>query len=172
MRYEACVHVLAATSCLIGTLFLLGNQPLSFESSHATTACTSNGLPVSLILDITSSEHTLDTCLSGTRDSNDVPIGIGLQLTSHESGSRLVTDGIKETVDLEFFLFAREGVADEETVEEVTVTTALDGNGVPEDGDLGVIRQTFLHDLRGAQFTPTDEDVDVGTILCEIYKAR
>ena len=121
-------------------------------------------------MNVTGSEDALDARLGSTGDSDNVTIGIGLKLASHESGGGFVTDGVEETIDLEFLLFAREGVANEETIEEVTVSTALDGDGVPEDGDLGVVGQPFLHDFRRTQFTPTNENVDVGTILGKIYK--
>ena len=35
--------------------------------------------------------------------------------------------------------------------------------------DLGVVHETLGHDLRSSEFTPPDENVDMRSVLCEVY---
>lgn len=61
-------------------LFLLSQKFLRFESGHATAASACDGLPVSLVLNITSSENTFNRSLSRPWNSDDITIGICLNL--------------------------------------------------------------------------------------------
>ena len=63
---------------LLSQLFFLGEQFLYFQSSHTAAASTCDGLPVSLVLNITSCEYTFYGCLRCSWDSDDVAIRIGI----------------------------------------------------------------------------------------------
>lgn len=39
---------------------------------------------------------------------------------------------------------------------------------VPEDGNLGVRSESLGHDLRSSELVPSDEDIDVRTVLGEV----
>lgn len=153
---------------LLDRLLLLGNKPLHLESSHTPTPCTGDSLPIPLILDITRRKDTLHTGLGGTGDSDDIAIGIGLELRAHEGSRGLVADSVEQPIDGEIALLAGLHVLDTEVVEEVAVALTLDGDGVPEDGDLGVVLQPLLHDLGGAELPTADEDVDVRSVFREV----
>jgi hypothetical protein len=153
---------------LLNALLLLGDQALSLQRSHTATACGRDRLAVPLILNITCCKNALHTCLRGSRDGNDVAIGVGLQLSANKRSRRLVANSVEETGNGEIFLLSSEGVLDTEVVKEVTVTLALDSDGVPEDSDFGVIHQALGHDLGGTELAPSYENVDVGAILGQI----
>ena len=84
-------------------------------------------------MDITSSEDTFHGCLRCNRNGDDVAIGVGLELVANESGGGFVADGVEKTVDCKVAFLACLHVLDTEVVEEVAVTLAFCGDGVPED---------------------------------------
>lgn len=165
-----CSSSQVARHSFLDTLLFLSNHTLSLQRGHTTTARTGDSLTVALILYISGREDTLDARLRCPGDSNDVPIRIGLELSPNELGRGLMTDGIEETVDGEVLLLASKDVADAEIVEQITVTLALDGHGVPEDGDLGVREEAFCHDLGCTELAAADEHVHVRAVLCQVWK--
>lgn len=108
---------------------LLRDQPLSLERGHTTGSSRSDRLSVFLILNIASSENTLNGRLGRSGDSNDVTIRVSEELVSDERGSGLVTDGVEETVNGEVGDFVRLDVLNLQVLEQVTVsfTSRCDG---------------------------------------------
>lgn len=60
--------------------------------------CTSNGLPVSLVLNIASSIDTLDVGQRGAGLGGDVSVCVGVDLALDEGGCGVVANGVEQTV--------------------------------------------------------------------------
>ena len=157
---------------LLHALLFLGDQPFRLQRSHTATTSRSNGLTVALVLDVASCEHTLDTCLGSTRDSDNVTIRICLELATDKGGGGFVTDSIEETIDGEVLLLTSDDVLYAEVVEEVAITMALDRDSIPEDRDLGMVHEPLSHDFRRTQLATADKNVNVRAIFCEVYKSE
>ena len=84
-----------------------------------------DGLSILFILNVTCGKHSLDAGLGGARYGDDVTVGVGVYLFPNESGSGFVTDGVKETVDIQRRGLARLEILDGEGLKQITVTLAL-----------------------------------------------
>ena len=115
-------------------LFLFRQHLLDFKSGHATASSTCDRLSVPLILHVTGSEYSPDTRLRRSRDSQDVSVGIDLELVAHDCGGGFVTNSVEETGDGKVFLLTVQHVLDAEVVEKVAVTLTFNRDGVPKDG--------------------------------------
>lgn len=137
-------------------------QPsLRVEGSHASSSGRGDSLAVPLVLDITGSKDTGDVGLGRAGDGLDVTILIQVQLTLEQRCGGDVANGIEETVDIHGAGILGDGVLDDEGAEQLAVTLALNRDGVVENGDLGVARETVGHDLRGTELVTADQNVDV-----------
>lgn len=163
----------------------LGYQAFRLERRHTSGPGTRNRLPVFFILHVSRSENTLDARLRRSGDRSDVSVLVRLDLPLDEVGRGFVTDGVEETVDGEVAGFVGLEVSDGERLEEVAVALAFLGDGlserlarntrrlgktthVPKNRDLWVVDQPLGHDLGRSEFTPTNEDVNVTSILCQV----
>lgn len=146
---------------LLGEMFL---QPsLRVESSHASGTGTGDSLAILLVLDITGSKDTGDVGLGRAGGGLDVTILVQGELALEEGSGGDVANGVEETVDVHGASLLGDSVLELEALEQLAVTLALDGNGVVEDGDLGVARETVGHDLGSTELVTTNQDVDVGS---------
>lgn len=137
-------------------------QPsLRVEGSHASSSGRSDGLAVPLVLDITGSKDTGDVGLGRAGDGLDVTILIQVQLTLEQGGGGDVANGVEETVDIHRASLLGDGVLEDEGAEQLAVTLALDRDGVVENSDLGVARETVGHNLGGTKLVTADQNVDV-----------
>jgi len=84
-------------------------------------------------LDVASNEHSPDTRLCRSGDSQGVSVGINLELVAHDDGSGFVTDSVEETGEGEVFPLTAYHALDAEVVEEVAVTLTFNRDGVPKD---------------------------------------
>jgi len=133
---------------LYGNLVILGlflrDQSFGLERGHATCIArrvslsvrtcdpatltrtrAGDGLSILFILDVTCGKHSLDAGLGGARYGDDVTVGVGVYLFPNEGGSGFVTDGVKETVDIQRRGLARLDILDGEGLKQITVTLAL-----------------------------------------------
>lgn len=166
---------------------LLTDESLGLKGSNTTGTGRGDSLPVLLVLDVTSGEDTVDRSLGGTGNSLDVSIFVKLELRLDESSGGLVADSVEETVDREVSDLTSLGVLDGKRRKDLTVTLGLGSNSlnthellhiflrddetityVPEDGNLGVRSESLGHDLGSSELVPSDEDVDVRTVLGEV----
>jgi hypothetical protein len=153
----------------LNTFLLFGDQTFCLEGSHATTTRRGDRLTVPLVLNVAGSEDTLHARLCRSGNGDDVAVGICLKLVSDKGGGGLMSDGVEETIHREVFLLSSDDVLDAEVVEEVAVTLALDCDGVPEDGDFGVVHETLGHDFRCAELSTSDKDIHMRAILGQIF---
>lgn len=152
----------------LDALLLLSNQALCLQRGHATTARRGDSLAIPFVLNITCREDAFYACLGGAGDGDNVAIRVRLELAANEGSRGLVADSVEETCNGKIFLFASDHVLNAEVVQEIAVTLALDGDGVPKDGDFRVVHETFRHNLRRAELASPDENVDVRAVFCEV----
>ncbi|KAI6769875.1 hypothetical protein HG530_004504 [Fusarium avenaceum] len=147
---------------------MIGQVLLGLQGRHTSGTSTSNGLSVSLVLDITSGEDTLDVGVCGTRNGVDVTILIHINLSLDERSGGIVTDGVEKTISLVDLLLSGLEVLHNEVAHEAILTTSdLGGTAVELDGDLGVVEETVGHGSAGTQDITTDEDGNVAGVLGE-----
>ena len=147
---------------------VIGQVLLRVQRGHASRTSARDGLLVSLILDITSSKHTLNTgqCRAGL--CLDVTIRVHIDLTLDELCRGVVADGVEKTVGLNCLLLAGLDVLDDNVGHETVITaTDLGRDAVELDGDLGVREKPVGHGAAGAEFTPPDKNGNVATVLCQ-----
>lgn len=129
---------------------------------------TGDGLAVTLVLDVTASEHAVEAGVAGTGLGDDVSILVEVDLALDQGGGGVVADGVEETVGIDNLLLAADGVLDAQVGHQahgLVLTENLGGHGVEANGDLGVSKQTVGHGLAGTQFLATDQDGDAATVL-------
>lgn len=129
---------------------------------------TGDGLAVTLVLHITASKHTLAACHAGTRNSGDVTILIDVNLALDQSSGGVVTDGIEETVGINNFLLASDGVLDAEVGHQTVLlllTENLGSDRVEADRDLGVGQETVGHGLGGTELVTANKHGDARAVL-------
>lgn len=131
---------------------------------------TGDSLAVTLILNITAGEDTLDVSEAGTGLGDDVTLVIELNLALNESVGGVVTNSVEETVSLNDLLGVRDNVLDTEVGHETVrlgLTDNLSGDGVEADLALGVGKETVSHDLGGTELVLANKNSDTATVLGE-----
>lgn len=81
-----------------------------------------------------------------------------------------MADSVEQTVGIDDFLLAGDGVLDAEVGHEthgLGITQHLGGNGVEANSDLGVREETVGHGLGGTELVATDEDGHAAAVLGE-----
>lgn len=146
----------------------LSNELLGIQSGNTTSAGTGDSLAVTLVLNITAGEDTLDGGVAGTRLGENVAILIELDLLLDEGIGGVVTNGVEQTVGLDKLLLAGNSVLDTE-VGHQTIRLVLANNfgsdGVEADNTLGVGKEAVSHDLGGTELVTTNKDGDTAAIL-------
>lgn len=129
---------------------------------------TGDGLAVTLVLHITASKHALAAGHAGARNSGDVTILINVNLALDQSSGGVMTDGIEETVGINNFLLASDGVLNAEVGHQTVLlllTENLGSDRVEADLDLGVGQKTVGHGLGGTELVTTNKHGDAGAVL-------
>lgn len=146
---------------------IVSESSSTFCAKHSRT-CARNSLPVSLVLNVSSSVNTLNVGDGCTILCDNVPILVSVDLTLDKRRGRVVANGIKEAVRLEGLFLASLDVLDNQLVHK-TLVVALDlhTGGVPLDGDVLVLLEPVGHDLAGPELVPADEDSNMACVLGE-----
>lgn len=143
------VHLLSRDALVLG--LLLRDKPLRLERSHAARSGRGDSLSVLLVLDISSSEDTLDARLRGAGHGLDVAVNVELDLRLDERRGGLVADGVEETVDVEVGRLLRLYVLEGERGEQLAVALAFRRDGLgsvtgrrqPKAGDANGFRPRY-----------------------------
>lgn len=131
---------------------------------------TGDSLAVTLILNITAGEDTLDVSEAGTGLGDDVTFVIELNLSLNESVGGVVTNSVEETVGINDLLGVGDNILDTEVCHEtvrLVLAENLSGDGVEADLALGVGKETVSHDIRGTELILANEDSHAATVLGE-----
>lgn len=126
---------------------------------------TCDGLSIPSVLDVSSSEDTLDVGVRSTGLGDDVSIHVGLDLPLNELGGRVVSDGVEESVGRKIRDLASHDILDGEGIQQVTVALALGSDRVVLDLDLGMSGKALGHDVGSAELVLADENGDLGAVL-------
>lgn len=94
---QRCTRLNSSDFLVTFLYLLLRNKPLCLKRGHAPTPRTSDSLSIFLILHIASGKHALDARLRRSRDSDDIPIKVRLQLGAHEGRSWFMSDRIENS---------------------------------------------------------------------------
>lgn len=144
------------------------NEFLSIQSGYTASASTGDGLAVTLILDVTASEDTLNGSVASTGLSDDVTILIELNLVLDKAVGRVVANSIEQTVSLDNLFLVVDSALDAKVGHQtvgLVLTDNLGGNGVEANIALGVSKETLGHDLRGTELVTTNQDGDGATVF-------
>ena len=129
---------------------------------------TGDSLAVTLILNITAGEDTLDVGEAGAGLGDDITLVIELNLALDEGVGGIVTNSVEETVGINNLLLVGDNVLDSEVGHEtirLVLTDNLSGDGVEADLALGVGKETVSHDLGGTQLVPANENSHAAAVL-------
>lgn len=131
---------------------------------------TGNSLAVTLILDITASEDTLNVGEAGTGLGDNVTLIIELDLALDQSVGRVVTNSVEKTVGIHDLLLLGDHILDTEVGHQairLVLTDDLGGNGVEANLALGVSKQTLSHDLGSTKLVLAHKNSHLATVLGE-----
>ncbi len=126
-------------------------QPaLGFDGRHASRPRGGDRLAEDVVLHVAGREHAVDGGGRRRRGGDDVALGVEVELTAHDRGVGVVTDGHEHALDRQLRDVAGDEVSQHQLLDRGVADDAVDDR-VPQKRDAGLGEGPLLHDLGGPQ---------------------